>query len=426
MPGYKETEVGEIPEEWDVLSLSELCKEICDGTHFTPEYKKEGIPFYSVENITANDFTNVKYISETEHAKLIKRCKPEFGDILMTRITAGIIGDTRIIDWDVNASIYVSLALLKPNERINSNYLYRYTQSATFVKHVEKRALINATPKKINMQDIGLIPIPVPRANDEQKAIASSLTDVDNFVVSLEKLIAKKQDIKTATMQQLLTGKKRLPGFGERKGYKQTELGKIPADWDIVHLRSCLDSNPKYGINAPAVTLEANLPTYIRITDISEDGRFIPNPAVGVRHPESSNYCLESGDLVFARTGASVGKCYKYRENDGLLVYAGFLIKISPDDSKLLPGFLFQYVKTNKYWQWVILMSMRSGQPGINGNEYGKLPISLPKTDEQEAICQILEDMDAEIVSLTDRLSKTKSIKQGMMQELLTGRTRLV
>ena len=122
--GYKQTEIGVIPEDWEVVTLSVLCRSICDGTHFTPKYVHQGIPFYSVENITANDFTNTRFISQSEHEKLIKRCKPERGDILMTRITAGIIGDTRILDWDVNASIYVSLALLKLNERIVPEYLY--------------------------------------------------------------------------------------------------------------------------------------------------------------------------------------------------------------------------------------------------------------------------------------------------------------
>src|SRR4029079_12914437 len=98
---------------------------------FTPRYVPRGIPFYSVENVTANDFSNPKFISEFEHAMLIERCKPERGDILMTRI--GSRGDTKLLDWDVNASIYVSLALLKPSERIHSEYLYCYSKSKAFI-----------------------------------------------------------------------------------------------------------------------------------------------------------------------------------------------------------------------------------------------------------------------------------------------------
>ena len=102
-------------EGWTVFELKELCTQIVDGTHFTPNYTTDGIPFYSVENVTANDFTNVKYISVDDHGLLYRRCNPERGDILLTRI--GSLGDTKLIDWDVHASIYVSLALLKLGKR---------------------------------------------------------------------------------------------------------------------------------------------------------------------------------------------------------------------------------------------------------------------------------------------------------------------
>jgi type I restriction enzyme S subunit len=210
-----------------------------------------------------------------------------------------------------------------------------------------------------------------------------------------------------------------------RPGYKQTEVGEIPEDWDVSSLRSCLKSNPKYGINAAAVPLSGDLPAYLRITDISEDGRFKPSPVVGVNHKESTNYYLKRGDLVFARTGASVGKCYKYRQEDGALVYAGFLIKISPNEIKLVPDFLFQYVNANRYWQWITLMSMRSGQPGVNGNEYGQLPVPLPSPTEQKAIAKALSDVDELIVSLEKLIAKKRDIKTATMQQLLTGKKRL-
>ncbi len=119
LPGFSEDE------DWGVLELQELCTHIVDGTHYTPRYVPDGIPFYSVENVTADDFTNVKYISENEHNLLIRRCNPQRGDILLTRI--GSLGDTKLIDWDVNASIYVSLAILKLGKCADSEYIYHYT-----------------------------------------------------------------------------------------------------------------------------------------------------------------------------------------------------------------------------------------------------------------------------------------------------------
>src|SRR5690606_36108919 len=137
-----------------------------------------------------------------------------------------------------------------------------------------------------------------------------------------------------------------------------------------------------------------DLPVYIRITDISEDGHFKPSEKVGVKSQFSNQYQLSSGDIVLARTGASVGKSYLYSEEDGELVYAGFLIKVSPDKALLNPNFLFQYLKTQEYWAWVVVNSMRSGQPGINGNEYGNLVIPCPSVEEQTAIANALSDVD--------------------------------
>lgn len=206
--GYKQTELGEIPEDWDISSLSEACSFINDGTHHTPKYVKNGVPFYSVENVTADDFENTKYISKEEHLKLIKRCKPQKGDILLTRI--GTLGKTKLIDWDVDASIYVSLALLKLKEFLDSSYVYAYSKSRKFEIDVEKRSLTNATPQKINMNEIGQVPIVYPKEFSEQSQIAAVILDQMKEIELLETRLNKTKAIKQGMMQELLTGRTRL------------------------------------------------------------------------------------------------------------------------------------------------------------------------------------------------------------------------
>jgi type I restriction enzyme S subunit len=207
--------------------------------------------------------------------------------------------------------------------------------------------------------------------------------------------------------------------------YKRTEIGPIPEDWAISQLGLCLKTRPSYGINAAAVPYSDQLPAYIRITDISDDGRFYPSPRVSVSSESSGDYVLADGDIVFARTGASVGKSYRYRPCDGPLVYAGFLIRVTPEPSKLLPAFASAFATTGSYWRWVSLMSMRSGQPGINGKEYAQLPLPIPPLPEQRAIAQALSDVDALIATLDRLIAKKRDIKQATMQQLLTGKTRL-
>ncbi|PAU95377.1 hypothetical protein CK503_04060 [Aliifodinibius salipaludis] len=216
--------------EWEEKTLGEVCISISDGTHYTPSYVDYGIPFYSVENVTADNYSDVKYISKTEHEKLIKRCKPERGDVLLTRI--GTLGKTKLIDWDIDASIYVSLALLKLSDKINTQYFYRYTESEQFVEEVKKRALTNASPQKINMGELEKVSIVFPKDEEEQKAIAQILSDMDAEIKALESKRDKYKQIKQGMMQELLTGKTRLvKAKEERKELQESKQISTTHSW---------------------------------------------------------------------------------------------------------------------------------------------------------------------------------------------------
>lgn len=205
-----------------------------------------------------------------------------------------------------------------------------------------------------------------------------------------------------------------------QEGFKQTEVGIIPGDWVVKTIGRCLAQNPDYGINAAAVRYNGELPVYLRITDITEDGKYSKKNIVSVNNVDSPSFFLQEGDLVFARTGASVGKTYLYDLKDGKLVFAGFLIRVRANSQLLLPEYLKYFTQTKFYWNWIAANSMRTGQPGINGNEYKELPIPLPPTKaEQAAIATVLNDADALITQLEKLIAKKRAIKQGAMQELL-------
>ena len=204
------------------------------------------------------------------------------------------------------------------------------------------------------------------------------------------------------------------------EGYKQTKLGPIPVTWEVKRLGDCLVQSPQYGINASAVPYQNNLPKYIRITDISVDGYFLTDKLSSVDDPSSSNFKLEQGDIVIARTGASVGKSYMYRQEDGTLIFAGFLIKFSPLKSILDPTYLFYSLRTESYWRWVEVNSVRTGQPGINSQEYSRFTIPLPPLAEQQQIADILTSVDEAIQAREAVLGQTKVVKKGLLQDLLT------
>ena len=206
---------------------------------------------------------------------------------------------------------------------------------------------------------------------------------------------------------------------------KKTEIGVLPSDWSVVTLLDCLCGKPSYGINAPAIAYSPQKPRYIRITDITEAGTYSKSSPASVEDVNIDRYYLKKNDIVLARTGASVGKSYLYQKNDGNLVYAGFLIKASINDIVADARYVFACLHTQRYWQWVNTISVRSGQPGINGEEYSAYLLPLPSRMEQTAIAEALSDVDSLISSLQKLIEKKKAIKQGAMQELLTGKKRL-
>lgn len=209
------------------------------------------------------------------------------------------------------------------------------------------------------------------------------------------------------------------------QGYKATALGIIPQEWEVMRLEDLCHNEGDYGINAPATDFSDKLPTYLRITDIDDDGKFIIANKASVNNPNSGSYHLKDGDIVFARTGATVGKTYLYNREDGDLVFAGFLIRFSPNAQKIVPYYLKAYTNTSTYWKWVKITSQRSGQPGINATEYCSLQIPVPPLAEQRKIAEVLGVWDEAIEKQARLIEKLALRKRGLMQRLLSAKLRL-
>ena len=194
--------------QWKDTTLGKIC-DIKDGTHQTPHYVESGIPFYSVETVTNDDFTHVKYISLEEHERLTSSYKIENGDVLMTRI--GSIGKGKFVDWNPNASFYVSLALLKfRGNKLLANFIALLTETEAFRKEAELHSLQFAIPMKINLGQISDIRVKIPTDENETKVIVNILNDMNCEIKELEQKLEKYQMIKQGMMEELLTGKVRL------------------------------------------------------------------------------------------------------------------------------------------------------------------------------------------------------------------------
>ena len=194
--------------EWKDTTLGKIC-DIKDGTHQTPYYVECGIPFYSVETVTNDDFSHVKYISLEEHERLTSSYKIENGDVLMTRI--GSIGKGKYVDWNPNASFYVSLALLKfRGNKPLANFIALLTGTEEFQKEAELHSLHFAIPTKINLGQISDIRVRIPADESEIKTIITMLNDMGSEIKRLEQKLNKYKQLKQGMMEELLTGKVRL------------------------------------------------------------------------------------------------------------------------------------------------------------------------------------------------------------------------
>ena len=248
---------------------------------------------------------------------------------------------------------------------------------------------------------------------EEQKRIAEILECCDKVIRLKRELIEEKKNQKKSLMQKLLDPNSgfRLPGFN--------------GEWDIVTLRDVCLSNGQYGMNAPAVFGQPDLPMYMRITDISDKEKYVNADDARVQTTECDKYLLHENDVVFVRTGGTVGKKYFYSLSDGKLVFAGFLIRFSIDKTKINVSFLKSVLNTSKYWKWVATMSQRSGQPGINAEEYGAYSFPIPTLNEQKEIGKILSTADHELDLLEQDLTQWEQKKKSLMQLLFMGKVKV-
>ena len=436
--GYKQTELGEIPEDWDVKSIEDLTPQgkkfgIVDGPFGsnlkTIHYRKSGIPIITSGYVTDGKFYASEYLYvDLDKFKQERRSAVKGGDIVMAKIGERC-GASAVLPKEHPESILSGNALKisidegKFSTELIAQILWRHH----VIGNLELLRTTGAQPA-ISMANLKKYRIAIPATKIEQTTIANVLSDTDALIEPLEKLITKKKAIKQGTMQQLLPGKKRLPGF-EKKGYKQTELGAIPEDWNVEKLGAIADITKLAGFeytNYFNSYKDGGEIVVIRGTNITHnkldlaDIRTIPRSTSNML-PRSK---LSQHDLVFAYVG-TIGPVFLIDKDDAYHLGPN-TAKITAHDC-MSPEFLFTYFTSWIMKNEIVEHTSIGAQPSLSMTKIRKFRVVLPKDRfEQIAIATVLSDMDAEIESLEQKRDKYNMIKQGMMQELLTGKTRLV
>jgi type I restriction enzyme S subunit len=406
-PGYKQTEVGVIPEEWEVKEVADLVEPgapICYGVVQVGKYTESGVPIVAI-----------KYVKEIAYAPLHKtaavlekpyaRSRPKGGDVLIS--IKGTIGRVGVVPEGFCGNISRELARLRISGDTSPEYIAHQLEADATQDRI-MRSVVGTTRLEFSIGTLRQFALPLPPTIEEQRAIATALSHVDALLAALDRLIAKQRDLKQAAMQQLLTGQTRLPGFeGEWERKRLGEIAKIQRG-----------ASPR-PIDSP-IWFDENSPIgWVRISDVTRSGMFLQETIqrlspLGVAHSRP----VQAGSLIMSIC-ATVGRPVITKID--VCIHDGFVVFDNPQADQLFLYYVLKWIEPDwsKHGQTGSQMNLNTGL--ITGT-----PVLLPPLPEQTAIATVLSDMDLELAALEQRRDKTRALKQGMMQELLTGRTRLV
>lgn len=413
-PAYKYTEVGLIPQDWDVALLHKLADKIMVGiaSAATHAYRDRGVVMFRNQNIKPGylDDSDVLFIAEDYEVTFKnKRLKP--GDLLTAR--TGYPGTTSLVPRQYEGAQSFTTLITRPRRgSVDHEYLCCYINSAQGQKYFEQ-AQIGGGQKNVNVASLKLLPVSLPPTLNEQQAIATALGDADALIEALEQLLAKKRQIKQGAMQELLTGQRRLPGFAGEWCVK--ELGVIA---DVI------DPHPSH--RAPHEV--SNGIPFVGIGDLDEAGNIVGRKlrlvSAEVLNEHALRYTLGE-ELIGLGRVASIGKVVALKCHASGYAVSPTLGVIRPRDVKY--NYLLYSLKSAFVSDQFSKIMSGSTRSSVGMEVLRELEIPFPvQEEEQTAIATVLADMDADIAALEAKLAKARDLKQGMMQQLLTGRIRLV
>ena len=412
--GYKKTAIGVIPQDWEVINLSDIS-----------EYKTRK----NVENIKYPTFTNSategiikqidyfdKKISNDENISgyyLVNENDFVYNPRISVSAPCGPINCSHIPETGIMSPLYTVFKLLKGKE-----FYEFFFHSSIWYKYMCSVANYGARSDRMNItnNDFFKMPLCQPPLAEQQK-IAAILSTQDKVIELQQKRIDELKKLKKAYLSKMFP----------QKGSNVPELRfkGFTGNWEQHKLGEMADSF-EYGLNASATEYDGKH-KYLRITDIDDSSRLfnktdLTSPDIDFTNAEK--YKLKEGDILFARTGASVGKSYIYKNYDGLVYYAGFLIRARVK-SDYDTDFVFQSTLTENYNTFIRLTSQRSGQPGVNAQEYSDFTICVPSLPEQQKIGSFFRTLDNIITLQSRKLDAEKLKKKSLMQLLLTGIVRV-
>ena len=401
--GYKQTEVGVIPEEWNICFLHQVCERVTVGlaTSVTQYYRKSGVPLVRNLNIRDGFFDGRDMLYVTEAFARVNQSKAaKASDVLIVH-TGANLGDACVLPSEFdNCQTFTTLIITPKPRALTPQFLCLHMGSFSGRGEMS-RLEVGGGKGNLNTGDLKNYRISVPPL-PEQHAIAAALKDVDALITSLDQLIAKKRDLKQAAMQQLFTGNRRLSGFTSDWETKRLgEIAKLTMGRTPSRLNRAFWGRGHKWLSIADLKSKVISQGAEEITDLAaSEMTVVPKGTLLM------SFKLTIGRICFAGcdlfTNEAICAFHNLQADAQFLYYALGRIDFSIYGKQAVKGYT------------------------LNADSLQQVEVHLPHIDEQTAIANVLSDMDAEITALEARRDKTHALKQGMMQELLTGRTRLV
>jgi type I restriction enzyme S subunit len=429
-PAYKKTEIGPIPEDWKEFTLDSLCRSFTKQTGFdysayikpklVTTFKKGTIPFIQNKDFYAKSINfNTDYYIPEEVANLFPRILLDENCLLIS--ISGSIGNVGIFSNVQKAFLGGAVAVAKFRNKKQLDWVMYYLLSHTGQNALLKQVKAGAQHNLI-LDDLRKITIPVPSENEQQR-ITQILSETDELLKQLDKLIEKKKKIKQGALQELLIGRKRLKGeWIHQKTKKLTEVGVIPEDWQVSMLKELCNVDTD---NLPANTSPDYEFDYISLEDINR-GKLNETKKLKFKDaPSRARRKIVKDDILIATVRPNLQNHFFVKTSvKDYVCSTGFSVLRCRD--KISAPFLYYQLFGYIVSEQIMKMVIGSNYPSINKSDIMKIRIPIPEEyKEQRLIAQTLSNMDSEVEALEQKRDKYRQLKIGMMQQLLTGRIRL-
>ena len=421
--------IGDIPVQWNNLRLRFVC-EFRNGytpSKANPEFWEDGtIPWYRMEDIRDSG----RKLEEAKQYVTKDAIKGgglfEAGSFILA--TTATIGEHAVLIVDSLANQqFTNLKIRKSlSNRLLRDYFFYYL---FVIDDYCKATTKTSTFPAVSMELLKNCHVVFPLVQ-EQQAIVDYLdkkcSEIDNVISAQQKRIALLQELKQSVITHAVT--KGLNPNVARKDSGVEWIGKIPASWDVVHLKRILRERMQYGANEPAESDDTTYPRYIRITDITANGELRPETFKSLEPSKAKDYLLDKGDVLFARSGATVGKTFLFNA-DIKACYAGYLIKASCDKRRMLPEYLYYYTQSGAYECWKNSVFIQSTIQNIGADKYQMMYIPVPSKDEQKQIVEYTmrksQIFDAAISKAQHQVELLQEYKQSLITEVVTGKRKV-